>query len=203
MRRLASLLVAVSCMAPDMAHAGEAAPPLSLWRAVEQRTLASKAGIDPAIVASVAEKYSRKCRPERDDGRTRMSLSQLTSPTAGSVGVRSAYVGGRNSFQTVSILAYGITMHGPWVSLDHHRGLVHSVRRTTRIETPDRYQDEDWGALQQLRSGKPQGDAEIEHEITVWERQGSCPPGIGPGFVTDEELRKAASKVSPEAAAKP
>lgn len=203
MRLLASLLMAVCCMMPDMAHAGEAAPSLSLWNAVERRTLASKTGMDAAIADMVAERFSRKCRPKRDDGRMRMSLSQLTSPTASPTGVRSAFADGRNSFQTVSILDYGITMHGPWVSLDHHRGLVHSVRHTTRIETPDRYHDEDWGALQQLRSGKPQGDAEIEHEITVWERQGPCPPGIGPGFVTDEELRKAASKVSPEAAAKP
>ncbi len=94
-------------------------------------------------------------------------------------------------------------MRGPWFSLGNDRGLMLTTRHVTRIMDPDRYDDDHWSAAQQLRSGHPQSDIEIEHEITVWERQGPCPPGVGPGFVTDKEMEKAAGEPPPVVVPRP
>lgn len=202
------LMVATNLLVSGVGYADGSAPSLSLWRAVEHRTLSDSVGKDRSVAASIAESFSRRCDREldarqRDVRRYDMELSQLTSATAAINGSRSVLTSDRRSNQMVSIANYRISMWGPWGGLGHDRGWLSSNRQTTRIIDPDRYETEDWSARRQLRSGHPQADVEIEHEITVWERQGPCPPGVGPGFVTDKEMDKAAGEPPPVVVPRP
>jgi len=195
-------MAAMHLLVSSAVSADRSAPALSLWRAVERRTLTEDAEQDEAIKIAkaaardaVAAAYSRYCRPEPYVRRQDMTLSEFVSPTISVSVVRSASAGDRHSLQTGFVSDHRVSMRGPWFSLGSDRGLASATRHVTRIEHLDRYEDDDWSATQQLRSGHPQGDVEIEHEITVWERQGPCPPGVGPGFVTDKEMEKAAGEL--------
>lgn len=193
------LMAATNLVVSGVGYADGSAPSLWLWRAVEHRTLSDSVGKDSSVAAFIAESFSRRCDREldahqRDVRWNDMELSQLTSATGAINALRSVLTSDRRNHQMVSIANYRISMRGPWGGLGHDRGWLSSVRRTTRIIDSDRYETEDWSARRQLRSGHLQSDVEIEHEITVWELQGPCPPGVGPGFVTDKEMRKAAGE---------
>ncbi len=200
LQRLPVLLMAAThLLVPSAVYADQSASALSLWRAVERRILTDDTEQDEAIKSAkaaardaVAAANSRYCRPEPYVHRQDMTLSKFVSPTKPVWVVRSASAGDRYSLQSGYVSDYRISMRSPWFSLGGDRGLALSAARSvTRIENPSRYENDYWSATQQLRSGHSQGEATIEHEITVWERQGPCPPGIGPGFVTDEDLKKA------------
>lgn len=184
-------MAATHLLVPSAVYADQSASALSLWRAVERRTLTDDAGRNEALKDWIEKNLSRHCLPERDASQQHVELSQFVSSRAMINGLRSAVAGDRHSFQTLFVSDYRISMKGPWFSLGTDRGLALSARYVTRNENPSRYENDHWSANQQLRSGHSQGEATIEHEITVWERQGPCPPGIGPGFVTDEDLKKA------------
>lgn len=191
-----------------VAVAGDTTVRSSLWQLIETRRIAGSEEKGSAVTDSAKSSPKRRCVIDgvADVPASPVELPMLTMMLQSPVrynAIRSAKDGLRFNLESFVSADPRWTGHGAWFSASFDRGWSSSQRTLTDLSVPDRYQVEDRSYRQQLRSGIPQGEPEFEHEVEVWEKNGPCPPGIKPGFVTEEEMEKAAGEPPPVVVPRP
>lgn len=179
------LLSAVTPAAP----AGEGETIRSgLWQLVETRRISGGEDEGPAVTDFMKRFPPRTCivagAVADQEPQMLQTMLQFRSPYSA---MRTATEGRRSSREFVVAADPRWTIRGPWLRGAFDRGWSSLNRSVTVITGPDRHEEETWSWHQSMRSGIPQGDPDFDHEVSVWERQGPCPPGTPAGPVIDIE----------------
>ena len=157
-----------------------------LWQLVETRRISGSEDKQPAVTDFAKRLPPRTCIVAGDVADQEPQMLQMMLQTRSRFNaIRSAADGRRSSLEFVITADPRWSARGPWLSGSFDRGWSGSTRSVTVITGPDRHEAETWSYHQSMRSGIPQGTPEFEHDVSVWERQGPCPPGTPAGPMID------------------